>query len=252
MGRGKTLLSYHPDRQRSRIKSQDYIPPMRNTSSIVFGDRSSRDTKHYTTTNSNSYRGLSFLGIPASHPGIIAYKNRWIRKQIAKWWMLINIQWRIYLPAIVKSSCCAVHGMRMPLILTAFCLSLPIVPFISVAHISRVLLRLVICCCLQIITQVNYSFINSFHAPPPADCPRAGCSPWRTPLFTSVCYGWEPRYRFSFAGVYGDFSSETFRYFRGSFTHSERSCIVFLSAVAQGACNSPSSRSLVWFQGYNR
>lgn len=61
-----------------------YIPPRRNTSSIHFGDRDARNTKHYKTIYSNDFKGATFLGIPDSHPGITAYKNRWIRKQIAK------------------------------------------------------------------------------------------------------------------------------------------------------------------------
>ena len=84
MGHGKTLSTYHPDSLRSRVFVQDYVPPLRNMSSVVFGDRSGRDTKHYTTSYNNSFKGSTFLGVPDSHPGITAYKNRWVRRQIDK------------------------------------------------------------------------------------------------------------------------------------------------------------------------
>lgn len=84
MGSNKTLVSYHPNRQRSRILSQDYVPPLRNTSNVKFGERDARDTKHYTTTYNNSFKGVTFLGVPDSHPGITAYKNRWVRRQLDK------------------------------------------------------------------------------------------------------------------------------------------------------------------------
>lgn len=84
MGSKKTLVSYHPNKQRSRILSQDYIPPLRNTSNVRFGEREARDTKHYVSTYNNSFKGATFLGIPDSHPGITAYKNRWTRRQIDK------------------------------------------------------------------------------------------------------------------------------------------------------------------------
>ena len=84
MGLGKTLTSYNPNHQRSRNFTPDYIPPIRNRSSVMLGDSSVRDTKHYTTTYKNCYRGTTLLGIPDSHPGIAAYKNEWVRRQIDK------------------------------------------------------------------------------------------------------------------------------------------------------------------------
>ena len=84
MGASKTLSSYNPNRQRNRNLTPDYIPPIRNRSTVTLGNRTARDTKHYTTTYKNSYRGVTLLGIPDSHPGITSYKNRWIRRQIDK------------------------------------------------------------------------------------------------------------------------------------------------------------------------
>jgi hypothetical protein len=84
MGMGKTLSSYHPNKTRSRLLTPDYVAPIRNSSSLTFGDRSARNTKHYATTYNNSFRGTSYLGTPSSHPGITAYKNRWIRHQNEK------------------------------------------------------------------------------------------------------------------------------------------------------------------------
>ena len=62
----------------------DYVVPIRNSSSLTFGDRTARDTKHYATTYNDSFKGVSYLGTPNSHPGITAYKNRWIKSQNGK------------------------------------------------------------------------------------------------------------------------------------------------------------------------
>ena len=62
----------------------DFKPPYPNSSHIEFGARTKRDTKHYLTTYRND---LIFEGkqYKSNHPGIQAFKNKWLRSRLQKW-----------------------------------------------------------------------------------------------------------------------------------------------------------------------
>lgn len=65
------------------MKVADFKPPYPNSSHIEIGARTQRDTKHYLTTYKND---LIFEGkkLKTSHPGIQAYKNKWLRSRLQK------------------------------------------------------------------------------------------------------------------------------------------------------------------------
>lgn len=82
MGRQKTLTTYHPGLQRSRLQVPDFVPPYRNSSVLELGDRSARDTKHWKTTYTNNFAGRS--NSLSNNPAIQARKNQWERHMISK------------------------------------------------------------------------------------------------------------------------------------------------------------------------
>jgi hypothetical protein len=82
MGFSKTLIAYNPDAARSRLLPSDYRPHYRNTSVVEMGARGKRDQKHYITTYGNSFGKK--VPPPNHHPGITAYRNRWVKRQEAK------------------------------------------------------------------------------------------------------------------------------------------------------------------------
>lgn len=61
----------------------DFRPPYPNSSQIQFGQRSQRDVKHYVTTYGNSFL-IKQKQLPTNHPGIEAYRNKWVRSRLAK------------------------------------------------------------------------------------------------------------------------------------------------------------------------
>ena len=61
----------------------DFKPPYPNSSHIEIGARSRRDTKHYLTTYRNDMIPEA-KKIQTNHPGIQAYKNKWLRSRLAK------------------------------------------------------------------------------------------------------------------------------------------------------------------------
>lgn len=71
----KPLEPYHPDAHRSRMKTEEFIMPYKNSSSIVLGDRSYNPTSHFkTTTQSFSLR-----------PRTVYTTNEGILSQLSKW-----------------------------------------------------------------------------------------------------------------------------------------------------------------------
>ena len=83
MGNTKTLLKYDPKATRNSMNVPSFKPPYPNSSHIEIGCRTQRDTKHYNTTYRND---LIFQGkqYKSSHPGIQAFKNKWMRSRLAK------------------------------------------------------------------------------------------------------------------------------------------------------------------------
>ncbi len=61
----------------------DFKPPYPNSSHIEVGNRNSRDVKHYLTTYRND---MIFEGknLKSNHPGIQAFKNKWLRSRLQK------------------------------------------------------------------------------------------------------------------------------------------------------------------------
>jgi hypothetical protein len=51
--RTKPLERYTPTAFRSRMRTEDYVMPYKNSSSIVLGDRSQKAAKHFVTTSQN-------------------------------------------------------------------------------------------------------------------------------------------------------------------------------------------------------
>jgi hypothetical protein len=61
----------------------DFRPPYPNSSKIEIGHRSNRDVKHYSTNYGNSFITKSNY-VPTNHPGIEAFRNKWVRSRLAK------------------------------------------------------------------------------------------------------------------------------------------------------------------------
>lgn len=61
-----------------------FRPPYPNSSQIQIGQRSERDDKHYVTTYGNSFLTNPRNQTPTNHPGIEAYRNKWVRSRLAK------------------------------------------------------------------------------------------------------------------------------------------------------------------------
>jgi hypothetical protein len=59
----------------------DFRPPYPNSSHIEIGDRTKRDVKHYMTNYSNSFI-RDRKQVPTSHPGIQAFRNKWLKSRI--------------------------------------------------------------------------------------------------------------------------------------------------------------------------
>ena len=59
----------------------DFRPPYPNSSHIEIGARAKRDTKHYKSVYRND---MIFEGkqLRTSHPGIQAFKNKWLRSRL--------------------------------------------------------------------------------------------------------------------------------------------------------------------------
>lgn len=74
----KPLQPYHPDAQRSRLRTEDFKIPYKNSSSVVIGDRASTYKKHFVTT------AKLLLKKPkqsyTSNIGILSAQARWNRK----------------------------------------------------------------------------------------------------------------------------------------------------------------------------
>lgn len=77
------FLQYNPNNSRNLLSIPDYIPPYPNSSQVYIGQRNKKDVKHYITSYGNS---TSFIHeskrIPTSHPGIQAFRNKWIKSRM--------------------------------------------------------------------------------------------------------------------------------------------------------------------------
>jgi len=79
------FIQYRPSSARNINNVPDFRPPYPNTSHIEIGHRGERDTKHYVTNYGNSFVTKNRHEVPTSHPGIQAFRNKWMRSRLAKW-----------------------------------------------------------------------------------------------------------------------------------------------------------------------
>lgn len=79
----KTLANYNTKAPRNLMDIPDFKPPYPNSSHIEFGKRDQRDVKHYLTTYRNDmiHEGKNLI---TNHPGIQAFKNKWLRSRLQK------------------------------------------------------------------------------------------------------------------------------------------------------------------------
>lgn len=71
----KPLERYNPEAHRSRMRTEEYVMPYKNTSSVVIGDRSSSAKNHYmTTAQSFSRRPKS---VYTTNEGILSEMTKW-------------------------------------------------------------------------------------------------------------------------------------------------------------------------------
>lgn len=75
------LIQYNPNAPRNLMGIPDHKPPYPNSSHIEFGARSKRDTKHYLSNYRNDMI-FQKKHIQTNHPGIQAYKNKWLRSRL--------------------------------------------------------------------------------------------------------------------------------------------------------------------------
>ena len=83
MGSLKPLHPYCPSDMRNSMGIADFRPPYPNTSKLEFGLRSDRDVKHYVTNYGNSFINKPKY-VPTNHPGIEAFRNKWVRSRLNK------------------------------------------------------------------------------------------------------------------------------------------------------------------------
>ncbi|CAG9335992.1 unnamed protein product [Blepharisma stoltei] len=73
----KPLEPYSPDAQRSRLRSEDFVIPYKNTSQIIIGDRNSKYKRHFLTTAQNLLK-KPILQM-TTNLGILSEKTKWIK-----------------------------------------------------------------------------------------------------------------------------------------------------------------------------
>ena len=77
----KPLQPYSPLAQRSRLKTQGFVVPYKNSSTVVIGDRRFKDRRQFLTMAQNM---MKVPDVPlTTNPGIISEKNRW--KKYKEW-----------------------------------------------------------------------------------------------------------------------------------------------------------------------
>lgn len=74
--RAKPLVPYSPLAYRSRLPTEDFVPPYKNSSQVEIGDRSQPLRNHFKTTAS-SYMVATDLGGFTSNQGIVARRTQW-------------------------------------------------------------------------------------------------------------------------------------------------------------------------------
>ena len=77
-------MQYDPKKERNCLEVPSFRPPYPNSSKIQIGQRSERDVKHYVTNYGNSFINKPHIHVPTSHPGIEAFRNKWVRSRLAK------------------------------------------------------------------------------------------------------------------------------------------------------------------------
>jgi hypothetical protein len=73
--RSKPLERYTPDAHRSRMRTEEYVMPYKNSSSIVFGDRSTQPKRHFMTTAQNFNRKPQ--AVYTTNVGILSEQTKW-------------------------------------------------------------------------------------------------------------------------------------------------------------------------------
>lgn len=89
-GMNKTLGVYNTQAQRNLMEIPSFKPPYPNSSHIEVGNRNKRDVKHYLTTYRNDMIHEA-KQIQTNHPGIQAFRNKWLRSRLQKWSIHIHL-----------------------------------------------------------------------------------------------------------------------------------------------------------------
>ena len=77
--KNKPLEAYNPEAHRSRLRTEEYQVPYKNTSQIVLGDRSSNYKKHFVTTAQNLLKPPK--QVFTTNIGILSAKAKWQRQK---------------------------------------------------------------------------------------------------------------------------------------------------------------------------
>ena len=75
----KPLQPYNPEAHRSRLKTEEFHVPYKNTSQIVIGDRGSNYKKHFVTTAQNLLKTPK--PVMTTNLGILSEQAKWQRQK---------------------------------------------------------------------------------------------------------------------------------------------------------------------------
>ena len=76
----KPLEAYHPDAERSRLRSPDFVQPHKNTSQVQLG--TTQASKQFISTAKNMMRRP--VPFASTNPGIQSAATKWIRQALEK------------------------------------------------------------------------------------------------------------------------------------------------------------------------
>ena len=75
----KKLCRYNPNAVRSRLPQPTVVMPYKNSSQVVIGDRSNKDSRRFVSINKNMQTAYTFQ--PHDNPGISAARTAWLKKR---------------------------------------------------------------------------------------------------------------------------------------------------------------------------
>ena len=75
----KPLTAYNPNAKRSQLPKTTVVMPYKNSSQIVFGDRSSYDRNHFVSLN-KKYQRVPDLTEATTNGGILSERVKWMHK----------------------------------------------------------------------------------------------------------------------------------------------------------------------------